>query len=115
MNYEVFLVEGCPLCNIFKDPKQYIKTKLYYPTVEELEKNPDFVILDCETCKVPMVVIGEHTTSIGREQWGRVLYQCRRLFGKSMRLRLKRRSIKDHWHAHLDYWTEDLESLEDLR
>jgi len=92
-------VAGCPLCDIFA--KKDIKTKLYWPeSIDEVE-NSEFVIVDCLTCKIPMVVYTDHTTTLSREAWGRILYRCRKLFGSSITLRIKRIRIKDHWHAHI--------------
>ena len=106
-------VEGCPLCSIFENLD--IKTKLYYPRYSDINRLDDFVIVDCLSCGVPMVVVSDHTTTIGKEQWGRILYQARRLFGTGMRLRLKRRTIKDHWHAHVENISVDIDNLPDLR
>jgi len=92
-------VNGCPLCDIFLTKK--VITKLYWP--ESIDEIPDseFIIVDCKTCKVPMVVYGEHITTITREAWGRVLYRSRKLFGGGITLRTKARTIRDHWHSHI--------------
>jgi len=99
-NRKAFHVDGCPLCNIFT--KMDIKTKIYYPDKDKVSEENDFVIVDCLSCKTPMVVISDHATEIGKEQWGRILYRCKQLFGDNIRLRTKRRTIRDHWHAHVD-------------
>ena len=39
----------------------------------------EFVIVDCKTCGVPMVVLGEHLTNINRECWGRILYRSKKV------------------------------------
>jgi len=94
-------VKGCPLCDIFLDPKNNLKTKLYYPEkVEDIPK-AEFIIVDCLTCKTPMVIYGEHITQITRESWGRILYRSRRIFGGGITLRCKGRRIFDHHHCHI--------------
>jgi len=95
------LVKSCPLCEIFQKPKIGIKTKLYWP--EKIENIPksEFVIVNCLSCKVPMVVYGEHLTSITNEAWGRILYICRKKFGRNITLRHKPRTIRDHYHCHI--------------
>ena len=105
-------VTNCPLCNIFEHLN--INTKLYFPTLEEIQKQDDFVIIDCQDCQVPMVVVSEHVTEIGKEQWGRILYQSRRLFGNIV-LRPYMRKIKDHWHRHIIKWSKDPRKAPDLR
>jgi hypothetical protein len=94
-----YQVNGCPLCEIFT--KNKIVTKVYYPEDNDMSQNNDFVILDCHTCKIPMVVVSDHVTEIGKEQWGRILYQCKKLFGENMTLKMKNRFIKDHFHCHV--------------
>jgi hypothetical protein len=111
MNKETFRVNGCDLCKIFNELD--IHTKLYYPDKNKILEFDDFVILDCETCKVPMVVVSDHVTEIGKEQWGRILYRCKLLFGDSVKLRTKTRKIKDHWHAHL-YSYKNVDKLPNL-
>jgi len=101
MKDERLLVTHCPLCEIFLNPKENIKPKLYWPeTIEEIP-NSEFVIVECTTCKVPMVVYGDHVMDITREAWGRILYRCRILFSSTMRLRTKQQRIRDHLHFHV--------------
>ena len=95
-------ITNCPLCSIF-DNKEII-TKLHYPeSVDNLE-DEEFVIVDCKSCKVPMVVYGEHVMSVTREAWGRVLYRCRKVFGKNVKLKAHMRTCRDHihWHIYID-------------
>jgi len=94
------LVDGCPLCDIFKESK--VNTKLYWPESEDKIASSEFVIIECKTCKIPMVVYNEHVTSITREAFGRILYRTRMIFGRGITLRLKRRTIRDHYHAHVE-------------
>jgi len=100
MNSDTFLVDGCPLCEIFS--KGRIITKLYWPEDPRDIPTSEFVIVDCSNCKIPMVVYNEHVTSISRESWGRILYRSKMIFGRGITLRLKRRTIRDHWHAHIE-------------
>ena len=111
--YKSLHVGDCPLCKIFTELD--VKTKLYYPKIENIQDKDDFVIVDCLSCKVPMVVVSDHTTEIGKEQWGRILYRCKQLFGGTIRLRTNRRTIRDHWHAHVSGISKDTYKLPDLR
>lgn len=106
-------VNGCPLCEIFSKDK--VLTKLYYPEQEKITKIDDFVIVDCYKCNNPIVVVSDHTTEIGKEQWGRILYRCKLLFGSGVRLNIKRRFMTDHWHAHIVSSSINLNKLPDLR
>jgi len=94
------LVKGCPLCEIFLDPKKNIKTKLYYPKFDEISKS-DFVIINCQSCKVPMVVVRDHVTEISNDLWRSILYYSKREFGLNIKLRCRARTIKDHYHCHV--------------
>lgn len=95
------LIYGCPLCDIFIDPEEHIKTKVYYIDGETIETS-DFIILDCITCKSPMVVVRDHTEAIAKELWGRILYTSRKTFNNSdIKLRCVPNTIKDHYHCHV--------------
>jgi len=110
---ETHHAEGCPLCDIFTKGK--VRTKLYYPEMDKIQAEDDFVILECYSCKKPIVVATDHTVEIGKEQWGRILYRCKKLFGGTIRLKTKNRTITDHWHAHIEGITQDKYKLPDLR
>jgi len=101
MSTDNILIKGCELCSIFLEPNSNIKTKLYYKESEDI-KESEFVILECNTCKTPMVVVRDHVNDISKETWGHILAVVRKEFGRSTRLRLERRTIKDHWHAHIE-------------
>ena len=58
--------------------------------------------MDCQYCGKPIVIFHEHVDSISHDQWGRLLYKCRILFGTGLRLKLHRHYIKDHWYAHVE-------------
>jgi len=93
-------VISCPLCLIFE--KHQVKTKLHYPDKPEDIPKCDFVIVDCLSCRTPMVVWGEHVTSISKDQWGRLLYVCRKKFGNGIVLKQHNRVVKDHLHYHIE-------------
>ena len=93
-------VKGCPLCEIFT--KKDVKTKLYWPeTIDEIPDS-EFVIVDCSEKKVPLIIYGEHITTITREAWGRILYRSRKIFGGGITLRTKMLTCRDHWHAYIN-------------
>ena len=100
MEFDNILLPSCPLCQIFLNPKDNIYTKLHYPEFDKVRES-DFVILDCESCKTPLIVPRDHVTSINKELWGKILYQARRIFGKDIQLRTKPKKILDHHHLHL--------------
>ena len=92
-------ISNCSLCNIFT--KKDIDTKLYYPeNTNNLDKE-EFVIVDCLSCKTPMIVYSEHVTSITSEAWGRILYRTRKIFGNTIKLKEHNRKIRDHIHFHV--------------
>lgn len=106
-------VIDCPLCNLFEDSvKDY---KLLYPKESLIKIEDDFIIYYDDSIHTPVVVITDHTSSIGKEQWGRVLYRCRKLFGSNMRLRVEKRRLADHWHAYVEKISTDISNLQDLR
>ena len=112
----VLLVEGCPYCDIFSGKQKNISTKLYYPIKSQINKSSEFIILNCPNCNKPMVIFRDHVTSISKEQWGRILYRCRLLFGNGMRLQIDTYRITDHWHAHIiNVNTTKLYKTKDLR
>lgn len=100
MDIEHNLVKGCPLCDIFLEPEKNIKTKLYYPDIDKVSKS-DFIIIECKTCHIPMVVVRDHVTEISKSLWGRILYRTKKEFGYKIKLRCKPRTIKDHYHCHV--------------
>jgi len=100
MKFDNILVKGCPLCDIFLEPRKHIHTKLYYPLDIDMVSQSEFVVLDCETCNTPMIVVRDHIEEIHKENWGRLLRISRRLFGNAQ-LRCKPRKILDHYHCHV--------------
>jgi len=96
---QIIRVKGCPLCDIFLTKNT--KTKLYWPEDPNDIPNSEFIIVDCLSCKIPMVVYKEHVTTIPKEAWGRILYRSKRMFGGGITLRCKPRRIFDHHHCHI--------------
>lgn len=92
------LVKGCPLCDIFANKPI---TRLYWPESIEDIKDAEFIIVECLTCKTPMIVYRDHISAITKEAWGRILYRSRKLFGSGMSLRCRPRKIFDHYHCHV--------------
>ena len=92
---------SCPLCKLFLQPKESIKTKLYYPSRIEDLKNVNFCIIECEDCKIPMVVSAEHLDYISDDIWRNSNYQCRKLFGRNVDFRTKQNKLHDHSHYHV--------------
>jgi len=103
-------VDGCPFCKIFEE--LYLPTELYYPKASEIKKFDDFVIINYK--KKHIVVVTDHVQSVSKEQWGRVLYKCKELYGQGTRLKMKMYPIRDHWYAEIvcsnqrDYTQKDL-------
>lgn len=79
---------SCELCNLEE------KTKWYH-------KDREFIICDCLTCKIPMIVYRKHTMKLSINCLRRVTFLVRHLFGDNAVLRLKQRKVPDHWHAHI--------------
>ena len=101
MSEDNILISGCPLCGIFLDPEKYVKTKLYFPdTIEEINEN-EFVIIECFSCEIPMMVLRDHIDYISNDIWRKSTYQCRKLFGRSIQFRTEMSRIKDHAHYHV--------------
>jgi len=94
------LVPGCPLCDLYLISGSCSNTTIHYLESNTIDTS-DFIIINCNNCGLPLVVPRDHTITISKDMWGRILYQCRKLFGENMRLRCKARNINDHWHAHV--------------
>ena len=96
---EPLLVDGCPLCKIYKDTNP--KLKIYWP-LNKLDINKsEFVIVECEIHHIPKVIYKDHVSTITREAWGRILYRCKSIFGKNIMLKTKYRTIEDHYHCYV--------------
>lgn len=77
----------CELCNLEK------KTEWYY-------EDDYFIVCDCETCKVPMIVLKRHDTILFPSE-KQIFYTLVNKFGQGKVLDENRRKILDHFHAHL--------------
>lgn len=99
MKDDLLRVVSCPLCRIFTDDE--VVTKLHWPLNREDVPKSRFVIVDCKTCKVPMVVLNEHITEIQPKDWNNIMFRCKKLFGKNIRFRHNLHTIRDHIHIHI--------------
>ena len=85
----------CELCNLEK------KTTWHY-------EDKYFVICDCETCKVPMIVSKRHTIELNQEELIDlivIISGVRIVDGFTNKLKgeldQNKRKIPDHWHCHI--------------
>ena len=92
-------VIDCGLCCYFKQLPEIVK--LYYPQKKEDIATAEFIIIECQDCKKPVVIYGEHITELTKEAYGRILYRCKMLFGSTIKIGNKHRVISDHWLLHL--------------
>jgi len=79
----------CELCKLVNGK---IITQKYY-------SNSLCVIVDCSTCKIPMVVFNEHRQPTENEV-RKIEAVVRTIFPNYRSLRDERK-IKDHWHKHI--------------
>ena len=81
----------CKLCNLAK------RTKWHYAT-------PDYMIIECETCDVPMAVArkhGEVSEHLKITMEHNLLMVANREFGKgTCRIDTNMKTCKDHYHIH---------------
>ena len=84
----------CELC-------QLARTTRWYAEIEEPFR---FVILDCDSCDVPMAVLGEHRAVITpdeREVMGEALTRIAdEILGRGWFFDDHMRQIPDHYHLH---------------
>lgn len=79
--------DGCPLCNLERRTYWYYEDKI-------------IVICDCETCKVPMVVLRRHTLTPTRKEMEHLIRVVGNEFGVySFRTRCS--TVHDHFHYHI--------------
>jgi len=90
----------CELCRIYENRE--IHTKIYY-------EDQDWIILDCKTCHIPMIVYKEHKIlkDIPIKYIHYMINECMELFG-TIRFRTERK-IKNHFHWHIIIEEEDYE------
>lgn len=94
------LVSGCPLCNIFLDTENSIMTKLHYKNEETLE-NSDFIVISHKVLSTPMITVRDHVPSISNDLWGKILYECRKMYGSEIRLKANLKFMPEHFHAYI--------------
>jgi len=104
-------VLGCKFCDIFESLK--IPYELYYPDYDSIQQLDDFVIVN--DGKKHIVIVTDHVTSISKEQWGRILYTCKDIYGQNTKLKIKMYPVQDHWHAEVIYDKLNPPKLKDLR
>ncbi len=85
----------CELCNLEQ------RTKWYY-------EDDYFIVCDCSTCNVPMIVLKRHSLELNQEELIDlmvVISGVRIVEGLDIKLKGKldqnRRKVPDHWHAHI--------------
>jgi len=100
MSLDNILVSGCPLCEIFLNPKDNINTKLYYPHIDKINDS-NYVIIKCKSCNDPMVVIRDHVDYIHPKIWSDVVYRCKKILGYNIEFNTTQRTILDHVHVHI--------------
>lgn len=79
----------CDLCKLEH------KTSWYY-------EDSDFVILECDTCHVPMVVYKKHIIKMPERKIIYIKKLSYQIFGEQITFREEQRKIKDHWHIHIE-------------
>lgn len=104
-------VSNCPFCDIFEKGK--VPFELYYPEYDKIKQLDDFVIVKFR--KKHIVISTDHIDSIGKEQWGRMLYKCREIYGQSTKLKILNYPVQDHWHAEIICNKHNMPELKDLR
>lgn len=78
----------CDLCILEK------KTKWYY-------EDERVVVCDCLSCKVPMIVLREHTVRVTPETIAYLVKIAQQVFGENIELRTQQRTVLDHLHWHI--------------
>ena len=85
----------CKLCDLVQ--KRDIKTRLYW-------ENDRLMMVDCETCGVPMIVLKDHKADFPEADQMVHLFYAHADKGADMRnweVDFNMRQIVDHWHCHL--------------
>jgi len=81
--------ESCPLCRLVKGE---IKTRKYY-------RDGACTIVDCLTCKIPMVVVNHHGQASEEER--RLMVNAIDYLFEYQSIRRAPRRIADHEHWHV--------------
>lgn len=82
--------DNCPLCRLIEG--EY-KTHVHLVSDE-------FIIVDCETCNVPMAVYHKHQNYVGEDIRERMTRRLIDLFGKGAEIDTRMRTIPEHYHIH---------------
>lgn len=80
----------CELCNLERNSMWYYEDE-------------DFIICNCITCKIPMIVTKDHDRIPGGEITKAYIKGLVKgvFHGKNFHFRKEQRKIKDHWHWHI--------------
>ena len=79
----------CELCNLEK------KTNWYY-------EDEEFIICECETCRIPMIISKEHAGEVTRLTESYIRGLVKGVFdGKKFHFRKSQRIVFFHWHWHI--------------
>jgi len=92
-------ITGCPLCEAFTNPDESIK--LYWPESIEEIKNSEFIIIECQSKKIPRLIYRDHIPNVLSESWGRMLYRSRKIFGNDIKLNISSDFIRDHFNCYV--------------
>ena len=85
---------GCELCELARTTRWYAQFFSPFP----------FSVLDCDSCDVPMAVLGEHRAEVSEEE-REVMQRALRLVGENLGLGElvlddRMRQIPEHYHLH---------------
>lgn len=78
----------CDLCILEK------RTKWFY-------EDKSFVIINCDHCMQPMIVIKRHTMQPTEQRLEKMIKIAHELFGKNIEFRKEQKKIKSHFHWHI--------------
>jgi len=82
-------MKKCPLCEHER------KTHHYY-------EDNNIWIADCISCNIPILVWKEHIKDLDKDTKEKLVEFCKECFGDQIKIRWKRRKIKDHFHFHIE-------------
>ena len=85
---------GCELCELARTTRWYA----------EHNEPFRFVVIDCDSCDVPMAVLGEHRSAIAEDERAILREALTRIadekYPQGWTFDDKMRQIPDHYHAH---------------
>jgi len=79
---------GCPLCKLKSVKNVRFSTR-------------QWIILDCNKCKIPMIVWRGHDKELPIDTMKQADAICNMLFGDNWKWRNTEKSIPEHWHEHV--------------